>query len=104
MGSYNELEIENQELGFDTYEDIQFKLNMENEQLLEIEREEKEMLVFPKVWKFYDITTNQGNIHRNIMFLGYSNGVAKPKYVFQRKSGNILSINPSYEVEMQEIN
>ena len=103
MGYYKQKEIENQELGIDTWEDVNFKRNMEEEQLLQVEQEEK-AVTYPKIGKFYDVTTNQGNIHRSIVFIGYSNGVAKPKYVFKRQNGNTLSINPSYEVEMEEIN
>jgi len=103
MGFYKQAEIENQELNLDTWEDIEFKRNMEEEQLLQVERDET-MLTYPIVGKSYDVTTNQGNIHKNIVFLGYSNGVAKPKYLFKKENGNTVSVNPSYEVEMEQIN
>ena len=103
MGFYKQAEIENQELNLDTWEDIEFKRNMEEEQLLQVERDET-MLTYPIGGKAYDVTTNQGNIHKNIVFLGYSNGVAKPKYLFKKENGNTVSVNPSYEVEMEQIN
>lgn len=79
-------------------------INKEEYSMLQLEQKEKSTHVYPRIGKLYDITTNQGNIHRKVMFLGYSNGVAKPKYLFKREDGNTLSINPSYEVEMEEIN
>jgi len=102
MGYYKQIEIENRELNLDSYEDEQYLRYMEEQQLLKLEQEEKTQ-TFPMIGKYYDITTNQGNIHRNVVFLGYSNGVVKPKYLFKRRNGNTVSVNPSYEVEMEEI-
>ena len=103
MGFYKQASIENQQLNLDTWEDIEFKRNMEEEQLLQVERDET-MLTYPIIGKSYDVTTNQGNIHKNMVFLGYSNGVAKTKYLFKKENGNTVSVNPSYEVEMEQIN
>jgi len=57
---------------------------------------------WPRRGRCYDVTTNLGNIHRSLTFLGYSNGGVKPKYLFKTKNGKEMSINPSYEVEIEE--
>ena len=74
-----------------------------NEMTLELKNTINASIVYPKPGRMYDVTTNQGNIHKNIIFEGYSNGIAKPKYIFTKKDGEKISINPSYEVEMEEI-
>jgi len=71
--------------------------------MLQLAQEQEKTIQFPMIGKLYDVTTNQGNIHRSLRFIGYSNGVAKPKYIFKKSSGNTLSINPSYEVEIEQI-
>jgi len=71
--------------------------------MLEVKKDTPKTIEWPVAGKVYDVTTNQGNIHKHIQFQGYSNGVAKPKYIFKQLNGQRLSVNPSYEVEMSEI-
>jgi len=70
--------------------------------MLEIKKEPEKTIEFPIRGRIYNVTTNQGNIYRRLYFAGYSNGVAKPQYIFKELSGNRISINPSYQVEMCE--
>jgi hypothetical protein len=71
--------------------------------MLEVKKDIPRTIEYPIIGKVYDVTTNQGNIHKHIQFQGYSNGVAKPKYIFKELNGQRISINPSYEVEMAEV-
>jgi|15BtaG_2_1085339.scaffolds.fasta_scaffold183826_1 hypothetical protein len=70
--------------------------------MLEIKKEYEKTIEFPIRGRIYNVITNQGNIYRRLYFVGYSNGVAKPQYIFKELNGTRVSINPSYQVEMCE--
>ena len=61
-----------------------------------------ENIEWPKKGIRYDVTTNLGNRQKSVTFIGYSNGGVKPKYLFRTDDGRMISINPSYEIEIEE--
>tara|TARA_R100000808_G_C2124867_1_gene135282 strand:+ start:801 stop:1112 length:312 start_codon:yes stop_codon:yes gene_type:complete len=100
MGQFSEIDAQLQDYEQKGYLDSYLK---KKGIMLEINKDNSNGITFPELDKVYDVTTNQGNVHKSLKFKGYSNGVVKPKYIFESVTGNTVCINPSYEVEMTEI-